>query len=101
MAVTDRVAVLAPYAQQLLCNQEVQDAGGSALDATPEAYGRARGESVSEAVQDKQLRRRLEQAGEAVGEVWSAIGEPHLRRDRRGARVDREEQGSGGRAARA
>ena len=76
MALTDRAAALAPYAQQLLYNQEVQDAIGRASGATREAYRRARGKRASEALQDKKRRRRLQIAAAAAGEVWSAIGEP-------------------------
>ena len=82
MALTDQLAALAPYAQQLLYNQEAQDAIRRAPDATRDAYGRALGKSASQAVQDQRLRRRLQQAARAMSDAWSAIVEPAPRRKR-------------------
>jgi hypothetical protein len=87
MAMSDRTAAVAPYAQQLLYDQEVQAAIHRAAGATRDAYARSRGKSASEAARDKKLRRRLQQAVEAAWEVWSALGEPPRRKPRRRLRL--------------
>ncbi len=76
MALNDRAARAAPYLQQLLYDQQVQDAIRRAAGATRDAYARARGKSAREVVKDKKLRRRVQQAVGAGWEVWSAIDEP-------------------------
>jgi hypothetical protein len=80
MALSDRAAAVGPYLQQLLYDQEVQDAARRAAAGTRDAYRRARGKSARQALEDKKLRRRLQQAVGAVGELWSGIGEPPPRR---------------------
>ncbi len=87
MAMSDRTAAVAPYAQQLLYDQEVQDAIRRAAGATRDAYARSRGKSAREAARDKKLRRRLQQALEAAWEIWSALGEPPRRKPRRRLRL--------------
>jgi hypothetical protein len=83
MALSDRAAALAPFLQQLLYDKEVQGAMSRAVAATRAAYGRARGRSARQAVEDKKLRRQLQQALGALGELWLAIGEPTPRRKSR------------------
>ncbi len=83
MALSDRAAVLTPYVQRLLYDREAQDAVRRAVAATRDAYGRARGKSPRQAVEDKKLRRRLQQAVGAVVEFWCVIAEPSPRRNRR------------------
>ncbi len=51
-----------------------------AASATREAHARGRGKSARQAVKDKPLRRKVQQALAAVGELWSAIGAPTPRR---------------------
>lgn len=83
MALSDRAAAGAPYAQQLLYDKEVQAALRRAVSATRGAYARGRGKSARQAAADKKLRRKVQQALAAVGELWSAIGEPAPRRKSR------------------
>lgn len=83
MALSDRAAVVAPYAQQLLYDREVQDAVRRAVGATRDAYARGRGKGAREAAKDKKLRRRLQQAVGATWEAWAAIAEPPRRTSRR------------------
>ena len=45
MAVSDRMAAIGPYAQQLLDNNEVRATARQAADATRAAYQRARGKT--------------------------------------------------------
>ncbi len=70
MSVADRAAALGPYAQYLFDNQDVQANLERAVAASRDAYGRARGKkSKAEAVQDRQIQRRLTEAAQAVREV--------------------------------
>lgn len=87
MTLSDRAAAVAPYAQRLLYDEEVQDAARRTLGATRDAYARARGKGAREAANDKKLRRRLSQAVEAAWEVWTAVGEPPPRKSRRRLRL--------------
>ena len=86
MALSDRAAVLAPYVQRLLYDREAQDAVRRAVAATRDAYGRARSKSARQALEDRKLRRRLQQAVRAVAEFWCVIAEPSPRRHRRWGR---------------
>ena len=86
MALSDRAAVLAPYLQRLVYDEEARDAVQRAVAATRDAYGRARGKSARQALEDRNLRRRLQQAVRAVVEVWCVITEPSPRRHRRWGR---------------
>ncbi len=84
MSVTDRATAAAPYLQQLLYDREVQAIGRRAASAGREAYQRARGKSPSEAVKDKKLWRRAQQAATDALELWAAIeAAPKRRRPRR------------------
>ena len=88
MTLSDRAAAAAPYVQQLLYNQEVEETLRRAAGATQDAYGRAGGKSARQALGDKKLRRRLQQAVQAVGELWAEIGEPPpMRKPRWGRRL--------------
>src|ERR1700735_3194287 len=75
MAVSDRAAAVATYAQQLLNNQDVQSSARQAVDATRAAYQRARGQDPRKAVQDRKLRRRVTDAMTAAGEFLGAVSE--------------------------
>ncbi len=68
--------------QRLLYDRRAQDAIGRAGAAARDVYRRARGESAREAVTDKKLGRRLQQAFEAGWDAWSAVAEPPRRRPR-------------------
>lgn len=76
MAVTDRAAALAPYAEQLLYNDDVQAALRRGVGAARDAFGRARGKSARAAAEDRKLQGRLREAMQAAGEAWSALSEP-------------------------
>lgn len=86
MALSDRAAVLSPYVQRLLYDEEAQDAVRRVVAATRDAYGRARGKSARQALEDKKFRRRLQRAVSAVVEFWCVIAEPSPRRNRRWGR---------------
>ena len=80
MSVTDRAAALAPYAEQLLNNRDVQDAIQRAANSGRDTYRRARGTSPAKAVQDKRLHRRLQDTAQATWDAWVAVSEPPKRR---------------------
>jgi hypothetical protein len=80
MSVSDRATAVAPYLQQVLNDREVQAVGRRAVTAGREAYLRARGKSPKEAVEDKQLWRRVRQAASAVVQLWTAIDAAQQRR---------------------
>jgi hypothetical protein len=75
MALSDRAAAVATYAQQLLDNQDVQASARQAADATRAAYQRARGQDPRKAVQDRKLRRRVTAAVAAMGKFVGAVSE--------------------------
>jgi hypothetical protein len=83
MTVSARLSAVAPYARQLLDDEEVREAARRALDASRESYQRARGKNAREAVTDKKLRRRLRAALGASAEFWAAMTAPQPRRERR------------------
>jgi hypothetical protein len=88
MTLNDRAAALAPYAEQLLNNRDVQDALQRAATAGRDSYQRARGTGPRKAVTDKRLQRRLQDAAQASFEAWTAVadaGKP--KRPRWGRRV--------------
>ena len=85
MPVSDRAAALAPYLRSVLDDREVQAAVRRAVTAGRDTYQRARGKSPAEAVKDKRLRRRAQQAVAATWEVWVAVTAPETRRRRAGA----------------
>ncbi len=76
MALSDRAAAVAPYAQQLLYDAQVQDAIRRAAGSTRDSYARVRGKRAREAINDKKLWRRIQQAVAAAWEAWSAVAEP-------------------------
>jgi hypothetical protein len=76
LALSGRAGAAAPYLQQLLYDQEVQDALREAVGATRDAYARGREKSARQVVNDKKLRRQFQQALAAAGELWSALAEP-------------------------
>jgi hypothetical protein len=75
MSVSDRAAALAPYAEQLLNNRDVQDALQRAANAGRDSYKRARGTNPGKAVKDKRLQRRLQETAQASWDVWTAVAE--------------------------
>ena len=83
MTVNERLSAIAPYARQLLDDEEVHEAARRALDASREPYQRARGKNARQAVSDKKLRRRLHAALAASAELWAAMTAPQPRRKRR------------------
>jgi hypothetical protein len=88
-SLNDRAAVLAPYAEQLLNNRDVQDAIQRAATAGRDSFQRARGTSPRKAVKDKRLQRRLQDTAQASFDAWTAVadaGKPK-RRARWGRRV--------------
>ena len=83
MRVSDRAAAVAPYAQQLLYDPQVQDAIRRAAGSTRASYARARGKDAREAVNDKKLWLRIQQAVAAAWEAWSGIANPPRKPRRR------------------
>jgi hypothetical protein len=83
MTVSDRLTAVAPYARQLLDDEEVREAARRALDASRESYQRARGKNARQAVTDKKLRQRLHAALGASAEFWAEMTAPQPRRERR------------------
>ncbi len=80
MSVSDRAAALAPYIETLLEDREVQAAIGRAARASREIYERGRGKSPAEAVRDKRLRYRAQQAVAATWDLWAAVSAPETHR---------------------
>lgn len=89
MSVTDKAAVLGPYAEYLLDNQDVQANLKRAAAASRDAYDRARGKKrKADAVQDRQIRRRVLEAAQAAREVVLTVGREREKEQRgRRARV--------------
>jgi len=87
MAISDRARTAAPYAHQLLYNEQVQDAARRALEAALESYRRARGESPGELLTDKKLWRRIQEAVGQGAEFWAGVTGPPPKRKRRGWRT--------------
>jgi len=88
MAVSDGVAIAAPYLQAVVDDREVQDAFRRAASAGRDTYRRARGKSPGKAVKDKRLRRRAEQAAVASWQLVTAIDAAQApRKPRRGRRT--------------
>ena len=80
MSVSDRATALAAYIETLLEDREVQAAIRRAASASRETYERARGKSPAEAVRDKRLRDRAQQAVAATCDVWAAVSAPETHR---------------------
>ncbi len=81
--VRQQAASIAPYARQLLDDDDVRSAARQAAQATGAAYRRARGQDVSDAVKDETLRRRIGQATQSMGKLWIASTEPPPKPKRR------------------
>jgi len=79
VAVSDRARAVVPYVEQLLYDQELQEAIGRAGAAARETYLRSRAKSARQAAKDKKLRRRFEEAAAATWDVWTAIAAPRAR----------------------
>jgi len=83
MSVADRAAALGPYAQYLFDNQDVQANLERAVAASRDAYGRARDKKrKAEAVQDRQIQRRVMEAAQAVREVALTLGREREKQQR-------------------
>ncbi len=82
MSIEDRAAALAPYAEQLLNNRDVQDAIQRATSAGRDSFQRARGTSPRKAVTDKRLQRRLQETAQASFDAWNAVAESGKRKRR-------------------
>ena len=82
MPLNDRAAALAPYAEQLLNNRDVQDAIQRAASAGRDSFQRARGTSPSKAVTDKRLQRRIQETAQASFDAWTAVAESGKRKRR-------------------
>ena len=82
MSLNDRATVLAPYAEQLLNNRDVQDAIQRAASAGRDSFQRARGTSPRKAVKDKRLQRRLQETAQASFDAWTAVAESGKRKRR-------------------
>lgn len=80
MSVSDTAATLTQYLETVLDDREVQAAARRAVTAGHETYQRARGKGPAKAIEDKQLRRRAQQAVAATWEVWVAVTAPEARR---------------------
>ncbi len=80
MAISDRAKTVAPYAQQLLYDEQVRGAAWRALEAGRDSYQRARKQSAGEALSDKKLQRRLQEAVGALAEFRAALSAPPRRR---------------------
>jgi hypothetical protein len=89
MSLNDRAAALAPYAEQLLNNRDVQDAIQRAANAGRDSYQRARGTSPAKAVKDKRLQRRVQETAQASWDAWTAVADAgkRKRRPRWGRRI--------------
>ncbi len=87
MAISDRAKTVAPYAQQLLYDEQVRESAWRALEAGRDSYQRVRKESAGEALSDKKLQRRLKEAISAAAEFWAALTAPPRRRKPRRRRV--------------
>ena len=83
MAVTDQAARVAPYVEQLLDDENVRENLRGAVQATRQAFGRARRKKrASQALKDRKVQRRVQEAMHAAGEVVSAITREPRRRKR-------------------
>ena len=88
MAMTDQATRVAPYVEELLDDEHVRKNIRRAVDASREAYGRARGTKASKALKDRKVQRRIQDAMQAVGEVASGIARgPQKRKRARRARA--------------
>ena len=75
MALRQRATAIAPYAQQLLYNSDVQASVREAAQATRAAYRRARGKDVKEIIQDKKVRRQINKAAAAISGLRKEVEE--------------------------
>jgi hypothetical protein len=75
MALMERATAIAPYAQQLLYNSDVQASARQAAQATRAAYRRARGKEAEEIIRDKKFRRRTSEAAAAISGLWKEVEE--------------------------
>ena len=74
MAVTDQAARIAPYVEQLLDDDEVRENVRRGVDATRQAYERARDKKrASQALKDRKVQRRVRDAMQAAGEVVGRV----------------------------
>ena len=87
MSLNDRATALAPYAEQLLNNRDVQDAIQRAATAGRASFQRARGTGPRKAVTDKRLQRRLQETAQATFDAWTAVSESRKPKRHWGRRI--------------
>jgi hypothetical protein len=90
VAIADSWARVAPYAGQLLDNDDVRDGLRRLSTASTAAYVRARDKRRKvDAVKDRRFQRRLQEAAQAARDVLQAVsaGAQVQRRRRRGPRL--------------
>jgi hypothetical protein len=75
MALRQRATAIAPYAQQLLYNSDVQASVREAAQATRAADQRARGKDVAEIIQDKKFGRQINKAAAAISGLRKEVEE--------------------------
>lgn len=80
-----RASALTPYLEQLLYDEDVQSSLREAAGATREAWGRARGKSAQQALEDEKLGRRVQEALAALREFAASLSEPPAKRRSRRA----------------
>lgn len=80
MALSERAAAIAPYAEQLIYNSDVQASARDAAQAARAAYRRARGRDAQEVIQDKKFRRQVDKAASAISGLWGEVQEPQPKR---------------------
>jgi hypothetical protein len=73
LSVGNRAAAMAPHLQSLLDDREVQAAIRRLAAAGRKTYERARGQRPTKALNDKRLRRRVQEAAIATWQVWTAL----------------------------
>jgi len=84
MSVADRAAVLRPYAQHLLDNEDVQANLQRAVAASRDAYGRLRKKkSKAQAAQDRKIQRRALEAAQAARKVVLTLSAERQRQQRK------------------
>ena len=82
MAVTDQVARVAPYVEQLLDDDKVRAHLCRAAEATRQAYLRARGKEASKTLKDRKVQRRVQEAMQAAGEAVNLLARAPQKRKR-------------------
>ncbi len=82
MAVTDQVARVAPYVEQLLDDDKVRAHLRRAANASRQAYLRARGKEASKTLKDRKVQRRVQEAMQAAGDAVNRLARAPQKRKR-------------------